>query len=128
VALVGIFNIAMGIAMAAVWTRDIIAGTMVDLTEGRLRARDPQAGTLMLPHWVAEYSTAALLIAAGVGLMADVRWATEVSLVALGALVYTSTNSLGWALADRSRSVYAIPMTFGALGGLTAILVLLLRA
>ena len=28
----------------------------------------------------------------------------------LGALAYTSLNSLGWVLADRSRAVYGIPL------------------
>jgi hypothetical protein len=49
-----------------------------------------------------------------------------VVLLGLGACVYTSVNSLGWALAGRSRRPYSIPMLVGAVGGLASAVVLLL--
>jgi len=112
----------MGGAVAGVWTRDIIRADQLEISAGRLRARDPQAETLMLPHWIAEYATAALLVVAAGGLWADADWGEPLALVALGALIYTSINSLGWALADRVRRPYAIPMTVGAVGGLAAVI------
>ena len=45
--------------------------------------------------------------------------------IALGALAYTSLNSLSRVLADRSRLSYGIPMAIGLVGALLAILLLL---
>jgi hypothetical protein len=39
-------------------------------------------------------------------------------LVAAGALLYTSVNSLSWALSGRDRTAYAIPMVTGVVVGL----------
>ena len=124
---VAILMIGMGLAIAGVWTRDIIVGDKVDLSPGILRAREQDSGSLLWPHWVAEYSTAATLIAGGIGLLADSSWARVVAPAALGALLYTSTNSLGWALADRERFVYSAPMIAGVVVGLGGIVYLLLR-
>jgi len=115
----------MGVAIAGIWTRDIITAEQLDITAGRIRARDPHAGTLMLPHWIAEYATAISLLAGAAGLLAGAAWATPLGLVALGALVYTSINSLGWVLAERARTLYGVPMVVGAIGGLAGIIVLL---
>ncbi len=104
--------ILMGAAIAGIWTRDILAGEKVDRSAGVLRARD-EDGSLFLPHWVAEYTTAALLVAGGIGLLADSGWAQAVTGLGLGALFYTSVNSLGWALAEKDRYPYAVPMAVG---------------
>ena len=45
-----VLMIAMGAAIAGVWTRDIVAGDKVDLSNGVFAARDPDAGTLFWPH------------------------------------------------------------------------------
>lgn len=123
--IIAVFMLVMGVSMAGIWTRDIIRAHQLDISSGRFRARDPRAGTLMLPHWIAEYGTAITLVVGGVGLLVEAGWGRLLSLVALGALVYTSTNSLGWALAERTRHPYAIPMAIGALGGLASIIGLL---
>jgi hypothetical protein len=60
-----------------------------------------------------------------VGLVVRAGWARSLALVALGAPVYTSVNSLGWALARSERYGYAVPMLAGAIGGLLAIAYLL---
>lgn len=117
--------LVMGVGIGSIWTRDIISAEQLEISRGRRRARDPQSGSLMLPHWIAEYGTAAGLVAAAVGLFVDSGWGRPLALVALGALVYTSTNSLGWALAERGRLPYAVPMAVGVLGGLAAIIGLL---
>lgn len=54
-----------------------------------------------------------LLIAGFMGVMG-------LGLAALGALTYTGTNSLAWALARPERRAYAVPMRVGAVGGLAA--------
>jgi len=110
---IAVLMIAMGVAIAGVWTRDILAGNKVDLSQGIFAARDPDAATLFWPHWLAEYATAAALIGAAIGLFLDANWAGALSGLATGALLYTSTNSLAWALSQRDRLGYAVPMFVG---------------
>ena len=119
--------IAMGAAIAGVWTRDIVAGDKVDLSNGIVAARDPDAGTLFWPHWLAEYATAAALIAAAAGLLIDANWAGTLGGIATGALLYTSINSLAWSLAERERRPYAIPMLTGVAVGMILAIHLLTR-
>jgi hypothetical protein len=111
--------IVMGAGIAGIWTRDILAGERVDRSRGVLRARESGTGALLWLHWVAEYATAAALFTGGAGLLADAGWAPMVAAAALGALSYTSLNSLGWALATADRRPYAVPMVVGAVVGLT---------
>ena len=122
--LVALYMALMGAGIAAVWTRDIIGGTQFDRSASLLRAREPD-GSLLLPHWVAEYATAAALLAGAVGLLADTGWAVPVAAAALGATFYTSVNSLGWVLADPQRRAYAAPMVLGAVGSPVCLAVLL---
>ena len=117
---VAAFMIVMGIAMAAIWTKDILFNDEVDTSAGLFKARDTD-GTIFWFHWVAEYGTAALLMAGGLGLLLDARWSSLVALLGLGALLYTSMNSLGWAFASKERYSYAAPMLVGLIGGLLAV-------
>ena len=110
---VAVLMILMGAGIAGVWTMDIVKGDKVDLGNGVFRARD--GDSLFWPHWVAEYTTALLLLVGGVGVLADTSWARPLAGFALGALFYTSVNSLGWVLADRERSAYGAPMVAGIL-------------
>lgn len=119
--------IVTGIAMGAIWTRDILAGDQVDLSRGLFAARDREAGTLYWPHWLSEYGTALLLIVGGIGLFTDGAWAPVIAAVATGALLYTSTNSLGWAFARPERRPYAAPMLIGVLVGIVSTAFLLAR-
>ena len=120
---VAIFMIVMGAGIAALWTVDMFRNAGVDRSRGLLRAREAASGSLLLPHWLAEYGTAAMLIAGGLRLL--LGWSaggwTWLVAVALGALAYTSLNSLGWALAEPSRAAYAVPMSFGLAGALVSI-------
>ena len=124
---VPVLLIVMGIAMAAIWTRDILHGEQVDLSAGFFAARDPEAGTLFWPHWFAEYATAILLVVGGIGLLSDGAWGPVVAAIGTGALVYTSTNSLGWAFSRRERWPYAVPMLSGVVLGIASTVFLLLR-
>lgn len=90
------FMIVMGLAIAGIWTFDIVRGSHVDLSGKLLRARDSD-GSLMLPHWVAEFGTAAALLGGAVGLLVSTSWAVTLAAAAMGATWYTSTNALGWA-------------------------------
>ena len=117
---IGLLLVVMGIAIAAMWTYDIVGGTRFDASIGRLRARS-EGGDLLLPHWVAEYATAAALVFGGSSLVLDAPFAAVVASAAAGALAYTSVTSLGWALAHRDRVAYAIPMTAGIIVASAAI-------
>lgn len=108
--------IVMGVAIAGVWTRDIVAGEKVDLSGGIFAARDSE-GTLLWPHWLAEYATAAALIGAAIGVVTEAGWSRALTGIATGALLYTSVNSLSWALSERDRVVYAVPMVAGIVVG-----------
>jgi hypothetical protein len=121
---VGIFALVMGVAIAATWTLDLVRGR-VDLSAGAFRAREEGSGSLLWPHWLAEYGTATALVAGGAGLLADLGWGEPVALLGLGACVYTSVNSLGWAFAERARRPYMIPMLVGAAGGFASAAALL---
>lgn len=119
--------VVMGVAIAGLWTRDILAGVQVDLTSGIWAARDPDAGTLLWPHWLAEYATAAALIAAAFGLLLDTEWGATLGGIATGALLYTSVNSLAWTLSKPERRTYAVPMLAGVVVGLFLVVHLLTR-
>ncbi len=124
---VPVLLIVMGIAMVAIWTRDILRGEQVDLSAGLFVARDPEAGTLFWPHWLAEYGTATLLVVGGIGLLSGGAWAPVVAAIGTGSLLYTSTNSLGWAFSRRERWPYAVPMLTGVVLGIASTVFLLLR-
>jgi hypothetical protein len=120
---VAIFMIVMGLAMIAIWTIDIVRSPEVDRSRGLLRSRDRSTGSLLVPHWLAEYGTATLLLIGGAGLLLGLAPGSWTWLVAtgLGALAYSSLNSLGWTLADRARFAYAAPMLIGLVGSIVAL-------
>lgn len=120
--LVGLFMLVMGAGMAGLWTVDMTRSPEVDRTRGLLRARDRSTRSLLAPHWIAEYATAVLLVIGGLVLLLDGSGALALAVpVSLGALAYTSCNSLGWVLADRSRTSYGIPMAVGLVGAAAAL-------
>jgi hypothetical protein len=110
---IAVLMMLMGAGIAGVWTIDIVKGDKVNLGDGVLQAREGDTGSLLWPHWVAEYTTALLLLVGGGGVLAGTGWARVPAGFALGALFYTSVNSLGWVLADRRRSAYGAPMVVG---------------
>ena len=109
---VAILMIVMGLAIVGIWTRDIVLGDKVDMSAGLFAARDVD-GSLFWPHWLAEYSTGIALMVGATGLLTRTSWGSPLAALALGALFYTSVNSLGWAFAERERISYAIPMLIG---------------
>jgi hypothetical protein len=120
------FMLVMAVGMSGMWTIDILRSLDIDRTRGFVRARD-RNGSVMLPHWLAEYGTAVMLFIGGLGLLLGWpagAWAWLVP-AGLGALAYTGLNSQAWVLADRSRTAYGIPIGVGFVGavaGLTLIL------
>ena len=117
--------IVMGTAIAIIWTKDILRNDEIDLSSGFFKARDKDSGGLFWPHWLAEYGTACILVAGGIGTLLDLTWAYVLSPFALGALFYTSLNSMGWALARKDRVFYAIPMGVGLLVAIVSLWLML---
>jgi hypothetical protein len=123
---VAVFMLAMAVGMAGMWTVDILRSPEIDRSRGLIRARD-RSGSVMAPHWLAEYGTAVLLLVGGVGLLLgwpSGAWAWLVP-AALGALAYTGLNSQAWVLADRSRTAYGIPIAVGLVGAIVALMLIL---
>ena len=124
--LVAIFAGIMGAAMAGIWARDIMSGHGFDAPHGLLRAREADSDDLMIWHWAAEFGTAFVLVGAAFLLLVNAALAEPLMLVGLGGLMYTSANSLGWALAAPERSPYVLPMAAGLVGGIISVTVLIL--
>ncbi len=116
----------MGAAMAGIWARDILSGHGFDAPHGLLRAREADSDDLMIWHWAAEFGTAFVLVAGAFLLMIDAALAEPIMFIGLGGLMYTATNSLGWALAAPERSPYVLPMAAGLVGGIISATVLIL--
>ena len=121
--LVALFMMVMGVGMGAIWTIDIARSPEVDRTRGLLRARDRSTRSLLVPHWLAEYGTAIALLAGGIALLVGAGGEPWTWLIpaGLGALAYSSLNSLGWALADQARIPYAVPMVAGLVGAVVSL-------
>lgn len=124
--LIAVFTGVIGAAMAGIWARDIMSGHGYDAPHGLLRAREADSDDLMIWHWAAEFGTAALLVVGGFLLLVGAALAEPIVLLGLGALLYTSTNSLGWALASPERRPYVYPMAAGLVGGIICATLLIL--
>lgn len=112
--------------MAGIWARDITSGHGYDAPNGLLRAREADTGDLMIWHWLAEFGTAALLILGAFLIVFGASLAEPIMLLGLGALMYTSTNSLGWSMAVPERLPYVYPMAIGLIGAIVSATVLIL--
>jgi hypothetical protein len=122
--LVALFAGIMGAAMAGIWARDIMSGHGYDAPHGLLRAREADSDDLMIWHWLAEFGTAVLLVVGAVLIVFGAALAEPVMFVGLGALLYTSTNSLGWSLAAPERAPYVYPMAIGMIGAIVSAAIL----
>jgi len=105
-----------GMSLVGIWTIDLINGEKIDKSDGLLKMKDKTTGQILMPHLIAEYSTGACLLAGAYGLYAEKPWGKDVAMLGLGALMYTSMNSLSWVLTEKERYVYGIPMVFTLTG------------
>jgi hypothetical protein len=124
--LIALFAGIMGAAMAGIWARDIASGVGYDASQGFLHARENETEDLMFWHWLAEFGTAGLLMLGALLLVVGAALATPLMLLALGALAYTSSNSLGWSLARPERRSYVYPMAIGLVGAIISAMALML--
>ncbi|MFC1583510.1 hypothetical protein ACFL4U_02385 [Candidatus Neomarinimicrobiota bacterium] len=115
-----VFIALNGLAMADIWTGDISKGVLQD---GFWKSREGD-DRLFWPHLIAEYATAAGLLAGAYGLYTAAPWGESAAFISLGALAYTATSNLDWSLAKRERLPYAIPMMVGLAGSAVSIAIL----
>ena len=123
--LVALFAGVMGAAMAGIWARDIVSGVGYDSSEGFLRSREVDTEDFMFWHWLAEFGTAGLLMLGAMLLVVGAALAEPIMFLGLGALLYTSSNSLGWSLARPERRSYAYPMAIGLIGAVISAILLI---
>ncbi len=108
------YSILVGVLMLGMWAYLLSSRQVPELT-GR-----PWEITL---HLVAEFSTAALLIASGVALLVARGWPVVLSGVAMGMLLYTVVVSAGYYAQRHQGPVVAM---FAALAVLTLASVIML--
>jgi hypothetical protein len=84
-----VYSIVVGVAMIAMW---IVLWGMDQIPEIMTRPWE------IAMHLTAEFTTAALLIISGFGLLAGYRWAARINVFASGMLVYTLIQSPGYYL------------------------------
>ena len=110
------FMVLAGVALVGIWTLDLMKGNKYDKGNGLLKMREKTTGQILIPHLIAEYSTGLCLLAGAYGLHTGKPWGRDVALLGLGALIYTSINSLSWVLTEKERYVYGIPMLITLMG------------
>lgn len=120
--IIPIFMILTGIGMMTIWALDIAGGKFKE--QGHFFHWRNEGGDRLWLHIVAEYLTAAALIAGGIGLTGGWPWGLNVSLVALGALAYTSINSLSWVFAQKGRLSYGMPIMVSLAGSIISLFVI----
>ena len=113
-----VFLLATATAIAGLWIVDLLRGDKIDSSKGFWALRDLETGQRLLPHLLAETMTSVGLAAAAIGCLSSRTWARELALIALGALVYTSLNSLSWVMGDRERWAYGVPMLAALVGAM----------
>lgn len=91
---VGLALLLLGLAIVAYWVRYVFAG---NLAGGVFTVAN---GNYLAVHIAAEAVAALLAIVGGLGLLAARHWALATALAALGALLYTSINSMAYSLAS----------------------------
>jgi hypothetical protein len=107
-----IFSIIVGTAIIGQWTVSFIKKQIPGPEAGAVIGR---GAVEMGFHYTAEFLTAAVLIAAGIGLLVEGAWGPTVYYVGTGMLIYTAINSSGYFAQQRQ----------GAMVGMFAVLIIL---
>jgi len=107
-----VFAIVVGAGMIGQWTVSFAARQIPELRSEPVR---------IWFHIAGEMVTAAALVISGIGLLAGVRWASELYLIAAGMLLYTVIVSPGY-FAQKGRWIWV--GIFGVLFALAVISVL----
>lgn len=120
--IIPVFMMITGIAIPGIWTADILKGKFTG--QGSF-FRWREGANLLWPHITAEYLTGVGLMVGGAGLWFGSEWALSVSLLSLGAVIYSAINSSGWVLAEKSRLAYGVPIWISLFGAIFAVLLLI---
>jgi hypothetical protein len=120
--IIPVFMILAGAGIIFIWSADIISGKF---SSQGIFFRWREGENLLWPHIIAEFLTGSGLIAGGIGLLVQWKYAVPVSLVSLGAVIYSAINSSGWVLAVKSRTRYGIPMWITLAGAIVSLLFLI---
>ncbi|MDD5703590.1 MAG: hypothetical protein PHU23_16275 [Dehalococcoidales bacterium] len=84
---IAIFSIVVGIAMLAIWIIQLLTG----------QARELETAPIEIALAItADWLTAGMLLASGIGLLLNRNWAAKLSLFSLGMLVYSVLISSGY--------------------------------
>ncbi len=119
------FLIMCGASIIIIWIMNLRKNPDIDLSAGFFRAREKDSKNLFWFHIVAEFFTGLLLIVSGIIIISRNINSLPIVHFALGALFYSSLNSLGWAFAYRERYFYATPMTIGLVISLVSIIIMI---
>lgn len=119
--LVPIFMLSIGFGIGWIWA--------VDITSGKFKGQGnffnwKEGESLLWPHILAEYLTSIGLISGAIGIIYKTTWALTLSLLSLGAVIYSCINSTGWVLAKKERISYGIPIWLSFIGAVISIFIL----
>lgn len=123
--IISFFLIMCGTSIIIIWIMSFFKNPDADLSAGFFKSREKNSGNLFWFHIVAEFITGVILIASGIILLFRDLNSYPIVYFALGALFYSSLNSLGWAFAYRDRYKYAIPMMIGLFISIVSIIILI---
>jgi hypothetical protein len=102
------YAIAVGVLMGGMWLVFVLTGQVPEL------ATEPWSIGM---HLAAEFLTALVLVASGVGLLRARWWGERLYLVGMGMLFYTLVQSPGYYL-ERGEPVFVAMFALLAVGGL----------
>ncbi|HCJ11367.1 MAG TPA: hypothetical protein DHW14_09445 [Clostridiales bacterium] len=105
---VGLFLVAVGLFMVGRWVGFVLAGNM---PEGLWTVENDRYLVFRIG---AEGTVALLAVLGGLGLLRGRPWGTATALVALGGLLHSTVDSLGFSLLSVPESS---PLLLGVLGG-----------
>ena len=107
-----VFSIFIGIAMIGMWIMFYATGNIPEL------ATEPMRISM---HILAEVITAIMLIIAGVGIFAGIKWAREVYFLSMGMLIYTLIQSPGYFMETED---YGFVIMFGIMLALAILMII----
>lgn len=97
----------IGFGMLGIWA--------VDIAKGKFKSQGNffkwvEGENRLWPHILAEMLTGLLAVVCAIALFFDLSWAGNLSLVTLGAIIYSCINSSGWVIHKKERMSYGIPI------------------
>jgi hypothetical protein len=98
-----VYSIIVGIAMIVMW---IVLWEVDQIPEMMTRPWE------IAMHLTAEFTTAALLVISGFGMLAGYRWADRINIFASGMLAYTLIQSPGYYLQHNATILVLISAVF----------------